>query len=53
MPRKLNDVTTRVTVVAKVKGNGDFTTIQDVVNAVPANNMNLVLILVKPDIYEE
>jgi pectin methylesterase-like acyl-CoA thioesterase len=52
-PRKLNDVATRVTVVAKEKGNDDFMEIQDVVNAVPTNNMNLVLILVKPDIYEE
>jgi pectinesterase len=48
----LNDVAARVIVVAKEKGNDDFTTIHDV-NAVPTNNTNLVLILVKPDIYEE
>eukprot|EP00253_Pinus_taeda_P020617 PITA_20617 len=53
LPRKLNDIAGRVIVVAKEKGNGDFTTVQDAINAVPANNTNSILILVKPGIYNE
>lgn len=51
-PRKLNDIAGRVIVVAKEKGNGDFTTVQDAINAVPANNTNSILILVKTGIYK-
>jgi pectin methylesterase-like acyl-CoA thioesterase len=49
----LNDVEARVTIVAKESGNNDFTIIQDVVNSLPTNNMNLFLIIFKPDTYEE
>ncbi|KAF4371027.1 hypothetical protein G4B88_002956 [Cannabis sativa] len=34
-------------------GKGDFTKIQDAINAVPSNNNELVFILVKPGIYKE
>ena len=34
-------------------GKGDFTKIQDAINAVPSNNKELVFILVKPGIYKE
>lgn len=50
--RKLIDVA-RVIVVAKQKGMGDFTTVQEAINAVPVNNTNLILIRVKPGIYKE
>eukprot|EP00253_Pinus_taeda_P012270 PITA_12270 len=50
--RKLIDVA-RVIVVAKEKGMGDFTTVQEAINAVPVNNTNLILIRVKPGIYKE
>ncbi|XP_030505775.2 putative pectinesterase 11 [Cannabis sativa] len=34
-------------------GKGDFTKLQDAINAVPSNNNELVFILVKPGIYKE
>lgn len=34
-------------------GEGNFTKIQDAINAVPSNNKELVFILVKPGIYKE
>lgn len=39
--------------VSKNKGQGDFTTVHAVVNAVPANNMHPITINIKPGIYKE
>lgn len=50
--RKLINVA-RVIVVSQVKGNGDFTTVQAAINAVPANNTKWILIRVKPGTYRE
>jgi len=36
--QKLNDVAASFIVLAKEKGNDHFTTVQDAINAVPANN---------------
>lgn len=43
----------RVIVVAKEKGTGDFTTVQEAINAVPVNNTNSIEIRIKPGIYRE
>ena len=50
-PRKLNDVVTRLIVVATEKGNNTFTIVEGAINAVPSNNVNLILIPVKLGIY--
>lgn len=50
--RKLVDVAS-VIVVAMEKDMGDFTKVQDAIDAVPDNNTNLILIRVKPGIYLE
>jgi pectinesterase len=39
-------------IVAK-DGSGDFTTIQEAINSVPANNTSLIMILIKNGIYNE
>jgi hypothetical protein len=54
--RKLNGIPAnsgkaRVITVDKKKGQGHFTTVQDAIDAVPANNKNPVTINVKPGIY--
>ena len=41
----------QVLTVAKDRGQGDFTTVQEAINAVPVNNKNPVEITVKPGIY--
>jgi len=49
--RKLHSVA-RVIVVSKEEGNDHFTTAQDAISAVPANNRHLIIIQVKPVIYK-
>jgi len=44
---------TRVLTVAKEAGQGDFTTVQGAINAVPVHNKNPVVINVRPGIYRE
>eukprot|EP00253_Pinus_taeda_P017179 PITA_17179 len=48
-----NSGNARVVTVCKNEGQGDFTTVQAAINAVPANNMHPVTINVKPGIYKE
>eukprot|EP00253_Pinus_taeda_P023601 PITA_23601 len=42
-----------VLTVATVKGQGDFTTVQEAINAVPVNNTRPVVIDIKPGMYRE
>jgi len=46
-----NSGNARVITVDAKKGQGDFTTVHDAIDAVPANNKNPVTINVKPGIY--
>lgn len=52
LPRKLLDVS-KVIVVSQVNGDGDYTTVQAAINAVPDNNAKWILIRVKAGTYSE
>ncbi|KAK8562957.1 hypothetical protein V6N13_018491 [Hibiscus sabdariffa] len=47
------DMSSAVLLTVDPSGNGDFTKIQDAIDAVPSNNSQLYFILVKPGTYRE